>query len=114
MDYIARRSQESKQWKDRKEVLDDLLTLLTQNPKLAPDADYYELIKALKKVVPTSGKDTWVSNEWLLQIIAKDSNIPVVLVAAKCLTGLAKGLRKSFKTHAVGVSYFFLLQTVSM
>ncbi|CAF4320441.1 unnamed protein product, partial [Adineta steineri] len=25
---------ESKQWKDRKEVLDDLLTLLTQNPKL--------------------------------------------------------------------------------
>ena len=43
-----------------------------------------------------------------MQIIAKDSNIPVVLVTAKCLTGLAKGLRKSFKTHAVGVSYLFL------
>ncbi|CAF4890598.1 unnamed protein product, partial [Rotaria magnacalcarata] len=41
---------ESKQWKDRKEVLDDLLTLLTQNPKLAPEADYFELVKALSKV----------------------------------------------------------------
>ncbi|CAF3330130.1 unnamed protein product [Rotaria socialis] len=76
---------ESKQWKDRKEVLDDLLALLTQNPKLAPEADYFELVKALKK------------------IISKDSNIPVVIVAAKCLTGLAKGLKKGFKTHAVGV-----------
>ncbi|CAF5155515.1 unnamed protein product, partial [Rotaria magnacalcarata] len=41
---------ESKQWKDRKEVLDDLLTLLTQNPKLAPEADYFELVKALSKI----------------------------------------------------------------
>lgn len=29
-----------------------------------------------------------------------------MLVAAKCLTGLAKGLKKAFKTHAVGVSNF--------
>ncbi|CAF3916372.1 unnamed protein product [Rotaria sordida] len=76
---------ESKQWKERKEVLDDLLTLLTQNPKPAPEADYFELIKSLKK------------------IISKDSNVPVVLVAAKCLTSLAKGLKKAFKSHAVGV-----------
>ncbi|CAF0721167.1 unnamed protein product [Adineta steineri] len=76
---------ESKQWKERKEVLDDLITILTQNPKLVPDADYFELIKALKK------------------IISKDSNVPVALVAAKCLTALAKGLRKAFKSHAVGV-----------
>ncbi|CAF1116363.1 unnamed protein product [Adineta steineri] len=76
---------ESKQWKDRKEVLDDLLTLLTQNPKLTSDTDYSELVKILKK------------------IIAKDSNIPVVLVAAKCLTALAKGLRKSFKNYAISV-----------
>ena len=41
---------ESKQWKDRKEVLDELVKLLTQNPKLAPEADYFELIKALSKV----------------------------------------------------------------
>ncbi len=30
--------------------------------------------------------------------------MPVALVAAKCLTALAKGLRKAFKSHAVGVS----------
>ena len=35
-------------------------------------------------------------------------------MAAKCLTGLAKGLRKSFKTHAVGVSYFFLLHCLDV
>ncbi|CAF1510112.1 unnamed protein product, partial [Adineta ricciae] len=76
---------ESKQWKDRKEVLDDLVTLLTQNPKLASDGDYFELVKALSKV------------------ISKDSNIPVVLVTAKCLTALAKGLRKGFKNYAIAV-----------
>ncbi|CAF3687601.1 unnamed protein product [Adineta steineri] len=76
---------ESKQWKERKEVLDDLLTILTQNPKLAPDADYFELVKALSK------------------IISKDSNVPVVLVTTKCMTALAKGLRKAFKNHAVNV-----------
>ncbi|CAF4361259.1 unnamed protein product [Rotaria sp. Silwood2] len=76
---------ESKQWKDRKEVLDDLLTLLTQNPKPTSDSDYTELVKVLKKIV------------------AKDSNVPVVLVAAKCLTALAKGLRKTFKNYAVGI-----------
>ncbi|CAF2625523.1 unnamed protein product [Rotaria sp. Silwood2] len=76
---------ESKQWKDRKEVLDELLTLLTQNPKLAPEADYFELIKALSK------------------IISKDSNIPVVLVTAKCMTALAKGLRKAFKNYTINV-----------
>ena len=31
----------------------------------------------------------------------------MVLVAAKCLTALAKGLRKAFKTHAAGVSILF-------
>lgn len=45
-----RRVQESKQWKDRKEPLDDLLTVLTQNPKPTADSDYAELIKALRKV----------------------------------------------------------------
>ncbi len=43
--------EESKQWKDRKEVLDDLLSLLTQNPKPTSDSDYSELIKILKKVI---------------------------------------------------------------
>ncbi|CAF0991048.1 unnamed protein product [Adineta ricciae] len=76
---------ESKQWKERKEALDDLLALLTQNPKPTPDSDYSELMKILRK------------------IIAKDSNIPVVLTAAKCLTALAKGLRKVFKNYALNV-----------
>lgn len=43
-------SQESKQWKDRKDSLDDLLTLLTKHPKPTPESDYSELIKILKKV----------------------------------------------------------------
>ncbi|UJR08232.1 hypothetical protein I4U23_012505 [Adineta vaga] len=76
---------ESKQWKDRKEILDDLLTLLTQNPKPTADNDYSELMKILRK------------------IIAKDNNVPVVLVAAKCLSALAKGLRKGFKNYALNV-----------
>ena len=49
--------QESKQWKDRKEVLDDLVTTLTQNPKPAQDADYFELIKSLKKVESTEDEE---------------------------------------------------------
>jgi hypothetical protein len=44
---------------------------------------------------------------FFLKVISKDSNIPVVLVAAKCLTALAKGLRKAFKSHAVGVSFLY-------
>ena len=36
----------------------------------------------------------------------KDSNIPVVLVAAKCLTALSKGLRQGFRNYAVAVSAF--------
>jgi len=36
----------------------------------------------------------------------------VVLIAAKCLTALAKGLRKAFKNYALGVSIdvFFCMQ----
>ena len=82
------------------------MTLLTQNPKLAPDADYFELIKALKKVKSFRRTFNIRFNWYCLQIIAKDSNIPVVLVAAKDLALLAKGLRKGFKTHAVGVRIF--------
>jgi len=40
---------ESKQRKDRKEVLDDLLNLLTQHPRSTPETDYNEFIKGLKK-----------------------------------------------------------------
>lgn len=34
------------------------------------------------------------------QIITKDSNINVVALAAKCVTGLANGLRKKFQTYS--------------
>jgi hypothetical protein len=43
--------QESKQWKDRKDILDDFLLLLTKNPKPTSDSDYSELMKILKKVI---------------------------------------------------------------
>ena len=35
-----------------------------------------------------------------MQIITKDSNINVVALAGKCVTGLAKGLRKKFQSYA--------------
>ncbi len=86
------------------------MTLLTQNPKPATDADYFELIKELKKVNKVNTVNQKIKS-YFFQIIAKDSNIPVVLVAAKCLTSLAKGLRKAFKTHAVGVRIlYFVIQ----
>lgn len=39
-----------------------------------------------------------------LQIISKDSNIQVVASAAKCVEGLANGLRKNFKGYVSMVS----------
>ncbi|CAF1062139.1 unnamed protein product [Didymodactylos carnosus] len=75
---------ESKQWKERKEVADELLTLTTNNQRLL-SGDYFELVKALKKV------------------IAKDSNVILVITAAKCCSGLAKSLRKDFYKHSLGV-----------
>ena len=43
-------AQDSKQWKDRKEVLDDLLNILTRSPRPSPTSDYSDLIKVLRKV----------------------------------------------------------------
>lgn len=40
---------EAKKWQDRKEALEALQNILTQNPKLA-NGDYHELINDLKKV----------------------------------------------------------------
>lgn len=37
-------------------------------------------------------------------MVAKDANINIVVVAAKCITGLAKGLRKDFAKFALMVS----------
>ena len=88
MDKVGRLSpphlQASVKWKERKEVLDELLPL-AQSPKISP-GDYGELVKALKKV------------------ITKDSNVMIVAVAGNIVAGLATGLRKGFQSYAPSVS----------
>nr|XP_022903340.1 protein mini spindles [Onthophagus taurus] len=71
---------EAKKWQERKEAL-EALERLVQTPKLET-GDYGDLVRALKK------------------IIQKDSNVVVVALAAKCLTGLANGLKKRFQTYS--------------
>ncbi|XP_005047149.1 PREDICTED: cytoskeleton-associated protein 5 [Ficedula albicollis] len=71
---------EAKKWQERKEAL-EAVELLVKNPKLE-SGDYADLVKALKKVV------------------GKDTNVMLVALAAKCLAGLATGLRKKFGQYA--------------
>uniref|UniRef100_A0A8C5ZML4 Cytoskeleton-associated protein 5 n=1 Tax=Marmota marmota marmota TaxID=9994 RepID=A0A8C5ZML4_MARMA len=71
---------EAKKWQERKEAL-EAVEVLVKNPKLEV-GDYADLVKALKKVV------------------GKDTNVMLVALAAKCLTGLAVGLRKKFGQYA--------------
>lgn len=71
---------EAKKWQERKEAL-EAVEILVKNPKLEA-GDYADLVKALKKVV------------------GKDTNVMLVALAAKCLAGLATGLRKKFGQHA--------------
>uniref|UniRef100_A0A8C1KNW1 Cytoskeleton associated protein 5 n=1 Tax=Cyprinus carpio TaxID=7962 RepID=A0A8C1KNW1_CYPCA len=71
---------EAKKWQERKEAL-EAVEALTKNPKLE-SGDYGDLVRALKKV------------------IGKDANVMLVAMAAKCLAGLAAGLRKKFGTYA--------------
>uniref|UniRef100_A0A1A7WRM3 Cytoskeleton associated protein 5 n=1 Tax=Iconisemion striatum TaxID=60296 RepID=A0A1A7WRM3_9TELE len=71
---------EAKKWQERKEAL-EAVEVLAKNPKLE-NGDYGDLVRALKKVV------------------GKDANVMLVSMAAKCLAGLAAGLRKKFGTYA--------------
>ncbi|XP_078478550.1 cytoskeleton-associated protein 5 [Lampetra planeri] len=71
---------EAKKWQERKEAL-EAIEALTKNPKLE-NGDYGDLVRALKKV------------------LGKDANVMLVSMAAKCLAGLATGLRKKFGTYA--------------
>lgn len=73
---------EAKKWQERKDCLEKLQQLLESNPKLAPNADYNELMKHIKR------------------IIAKDTNIVVATSAIKCLALMANGLRKNFHSYA--------------
>ncbi|MCJ8738053.1 hypothetical protein PDJAM_G00031060 [Pangasius djambal] len=71
---------EAKKWQERKEAL-EALEALTKNPKLE-GGEYGDVVKALNKV------------------IGKDTNVMLVMLAAKCVAGLAAGLRKKFGTYA--------------
>ncbi|XP_078405682.1 cytoskeleton-associated protein 5 [Cetorhinus maximus] len=74
---------EAKKWQERKEAL-EALEVLVKNPKLE-SGDYADVVRALKKV------------------IGKDSNVLLVALGAKCLAGLACGLRKKFQSYATHV-----------
>ena len=71
----------SSKWKERKEVLDDLLTLLNATPKIVAAPEFRDLSKSLATC------------------IQKDANINCVMVAAQCLEGLAKGLGDPFGAY---------------
>ncbi|WKX94803.1 hypothetical protein Q1695_011794 [Nippostrongylus brasiliensis] len=76
---------ESKKWTERRDALQAFLDLITANPKLDPKASYGEHVSLLKR------------------IIEKDANINVAALAAKCMKGIAEGLRKKFAPHAAAV-----------
>jgi len=44
-----------------------------------------------------------------LQVVGKDTNVMLVALAAKCLAGLAAGLRKKFGQYAGHVSKEYVL-----
>uniref|UniRef100_A0A914V058 TOG domain-containing protein n=1 Tax=Plectus sambesii TaxID=2011161 RepID=A0A914V058_9BILA len=79
-------SVDSKKWTERKDGLQALSDLLTANPRLDQKANYGDMVGLLKKV------------------LGKDANINVQAVAAKCLHGIASGLRKKFAPYAVVVA----------
>ncbi|KAE8606436.1 hypothetical protein XENTR_v10010735 [Xenopus tropicalis] len=71
---------EAKKWQERKEAL-EAVEALVKNPKIEA-GDFADLVKALKKIV------------------GKDTNVMLVALAAKCIAGLAAGLRKKFGSYA--------------
>ncbi|KAG6850238.1 hypothetical protein H0H93_016085 [Arthromyces matolae] len=75
----------SSKWKERKEALDDLLTLLKSTPRIKEAAELGELVRSLATRVST------------------DANINCVIVASSCLEELAKGLMTSFGRYREGV-----------
>jgi len=81
---------EEKKWTLRKESLEALEKLLTDNPKVE-SGEYGTLVNALKKV------------------ITKDSNVVLVAMAGKCLALLAKGLSKRFSNYASVIETMYIL-----
>jgi len=68
----------SSKWKDRKEALDALYSII--NVPRIKDGPFDDIVRALAKCM-------------------KDANIAVVTVAANCIDLLAKGLKSSFGKH---------------
>ncbi|KAG1782460.1 armadillo-type protein [Suillus placidus] len=68
----------SSKWKERKEVLDELLTLVNATPRIQDAPELGELAKSLAAC------------------ISKDTNINCVMTAAHVMEGLAKGMMSPF------------------
>jgi cytoskeleton-associated protein 5 len=75
----------STKWKERKEPLDDLLTLLSATPRIKDSSEIGELAKSLAIR------------------ISSDANISVVMVAAACIEELAKGMMVAFSRYRESV-----------
>jgi cytoskeleton-associated protein 5 len=75
----------SPKWEERKAPLEAFGAVLDANPKLDPSANYGEIVDILKRV------------------ISKDVHAGVVGAAAKCMAGLATGLRLKFGPFATNV-----------
>lgn len=68
----------SSKWKERKEVLDELLTLVNASPRIRDAPELAELAKSMATC------------------IHKDANINCVMTAANVMEGLAKGIMHPF------------------
>jgi len=75
----------SSKWKERKEALDDLHTLLIATPRIKDAAEFSELTRSLASC------------------IAKDANINCVIVAANCLEEMAKAMIDTFAKYRESV-----------
>ncbi|CCL99138.1 uncharacterized protein FIBRA_01153 [Fibroporia radiculosa] len=75
----------SSKWKERKEVLDDLLTLLNATPRIKEAPELGDIAKSLATCVQ------------------KDANINCVMVAAGCIEALSKGMMTNFGRYREGV-----------
>jgi cytoskeleton-associated protein 5 len=75
----------SSKWKDRKEALDELLTIITSVPRIQEAPDLGDISKLLAARVQG------------------DANINCVMTAANCLKGLASGLMSSFARYREAV-----------
>ncbi|RDX56874.1 ARM repeat-containing protein [Lentinus brumalis] len=78
-------SLKSSKWKERKEALDELAKLLEKTPRIKEAQELGELARSLATC------------------IQKDANINCVMVAAKCMEGLAKGLMGGFAKYRESV-----------